>query len=300
MHPLPDLDSLRCFERAATLPSFRAAAEAVHLSPTAFSERIRALEERLETRLFERTTRRVRLTAAGARLLPQARRVLEEARRCAEVASGESAATVPFALTLGTRFELGMSWLVPSLRALERARPERTIHLDFGDSPDLVARARRGAVDALITSAPLSGSGLAWVALHEEEYVFVGSAQLLAARPIRSPKDAAEHDLIDADLGLALFRYFRDACPAGESWSFRRVVHLGAIDAIRYRVLEGAGVAVLPRYHVALDLERRRLTRIRREIELRRDHFRLVWAERHPLEAELRRLAVELLAIPLR
>ena len=64
-------------------------AHAVHLSPTAFSDRIRRLETDLGGQLFERTTRRVALTASGLKLVPQARRCLEEAERCALVISGE-------------------------------------------------------------------------------------------------------------------------------------------------------------------------------------------------------------------
>jgi len=78
--PLPgpglDLDSLRCFEAVATTLRFRTAAARVHLSPAAFSERIRRLEEGLGTRVLTRTTRSVTLTDGGQRLLPLARNVL--------------------------------------------------------------------------------------------------------------------------------------------------------------------------------------------------------------------------------
>src|SRR5262245_32409633 len=120
---LPELESLHCFVRAATSPSFRVAAKSVALSPAAFGDRIRRLEEGLGARLFQRTTRRVGLTAEGARLLPQARRCLEEAERCHAVVGSEGGP--PFDIVIGTRFELGMSWLVPALGQLERARPVR-------------------------------------------------------------------------------------------------------------------------------------------------------------------------------
>src|SRR6187549_2541817 len=111
---LPDLESLRCFDAAATHLSFRVAARTVALSPAAFGERIKRLEEQLGAPLFERTTRRVTLTPAGERLVPQARRVLDEARRCLQSARDETA-PAPYDLTVGTRFELGISWLTPAL-----------------------------------------------------------------------------------------------------------------------------------------------------------------------------------------
>jgi len=125
---LPDLDSLRCVIAAAESPSFRAAAAKVGLSPAAFSERIKRLEERLETPLFVRGPRHIEPTPAGRRLLAPAREALAAAGRCVQQARGEGR-PAPFRLRLGTRYELGLSWLVPGLDALSAARPERIIDL---------------------------------------------------------------------------------------------------------------------------------------------------------------------------
>jgi DNA-binding transcriptional LysR family regulator len=296
---LPDLDSLRCFVAAATHLRFRAAANSVHLSPTAFSERIRRLEQDLGLALFERTTRRVRLTRDGARLLPQALRALEEVSRF-QRAAAETAGPERFDLVIGTRFELGLSWIVPSLAALERRRPERTLHLSFGDSPDLLARTERGSIDAVITSERLRSVSFEHVDLHEERYAFVGAPRLLRDKPIRSAGDAGEHVLLDIHADLPLFRYFRDAGPPDEVWAFRTLRRLGTIGAVSYVAQAGGGVAVLPRYLIADDLRARRLREILPARLLQRDFFRLVWPRGHAREAELRALAQELRRIPLR
>lgn len=60
-----DLHDLIAFRAAAEMANFRKAAEAVHVSQSAFSRRIDKLEQALGVRLFERTTRRVTLTAVG-------------------------------------------------------------------------------------------------------------------------------------------------------------------------------------------------------------------------------------------
>jgi DNA-binding transcriptional LysR family regulator len=295
---LPDLDSLRCFVAAADCLNFRTAAARVALSPAAFSDRIRRLEADLGAVLFERSTRRVATTPAGLRLLPHARQCLDEAGRCAQIAR-EADAPTPFALRVGTRYELGLSWLVPALAPLRAARPERTLHLAFGEGDDLLARLHKGEIDAVVTSARLVGAGLETAPLHAEAYVFVGARTHLRRRPLRAATDAAAHTLLDTRPDLPLFRYFRDARPADEEWRFAAVELLGTIAAVRLRVLEGAGVAVLPRYFVEDLLESRRLTALLPDTPLPQDWFRLVWRTGHPHGPHLRTLGTELAARPL-
>lgn len=65
-HPLPAVAAFACVARHA---SFTRAAAELGLSPSALSQTVRGLEQRLGVRLFNRTTRRVTLTEHGARFL---------------------------------------------------------------------------------------------------------------------------------------------------------------------------------------------------------------------------------------
>jgi LysR family glycine cleavage system transcriptional activator len=295
---LPDLESLRCFGAAAKHLNFRVAARSVGLSPAAFGDRIKRLEELFETRLFDRTTRKVLLTPAGERLIVQARRTIEEAERChASVVSDRPS---PFSLTVGTRYELGMSWLTPALTRLEKSRPERRLHLFFGDTPALLDAVSKGTIDCLISSARITGAGLSYARLHEENYAFVGSRKLLSKTPLSRREHATEHTLLELHADLPLFRYFLDARPGGEVWAFQHTQHLGTIGPVRARVLEGAGVAVLPHYFVKEDLARKRLVRLMPRVQMPPDWFRLVWRKDHPRNTELHALAEELSSFPLK
>lgn len=296
---LPDLESLRCFEAAARHGNFRRAARLVHLSPAAFGDRIKRLEDQLGAPLFDRTTRKVQLTVAGERVLVQARRALEEAARVHEVAQDVNAPR-SVELTIGTRFELGVSWIAPSLSTLAKARPGRKIHLFFGDSPDLFERTRLGSIDAAVTSARLTQAGFEYASLHEERYAFVGAAKKMAKDPIKKADDARAHVLIDTHADLPLFRYFLDAASPKAMWSFGSLSYMGTIAAVRLRVIEGTGVAVLPRYFVEPDLSAGRLVEILPSIEPNRDFFRLFWRTDHPEAKELTLLAEELQKLPLR
>jgi DNA-binding transcriptional LysR family regulator len=290
-----DLDSLRCFDAAATTLNFRAAAGRVHLSPAAFSDRMQRLEQQLGVALFERTTRRVDLSAQGRRLLPLARELVAGVDRLLAAGSAPAAATA-YDLVVGTRYELGLSWLCPALSALSRKRPERTLHLYNGDTPDLLMRVERGDLDAVVASMRLTSPRLTYAALHQEQYVFVARQAVL-----RAPKDAGALTLVDVSRDLPLFRYFVDSLPTAEPWPFARVEYMGGIGNIRRRLLDGSGrVAVLPLYFVQADLRARRLVRLMPRVKLRSDAFRLVWRTGHTRATELLALAADLRSHPLR
>ena len=258
---LPSLESLRCFAAAARLLNFRAAARAVALTPAALGQRIQRLEEELEVTLFQRTTRSVVLTEAGLALVPYAEACLAAARECVRAARGETG-PAPMELTLGTRQELGLSWIVPQLDRLSKRLPSLELHLYFGSGTDLLARVRTMEIDCAVTSSRFTDPKLDAIRLHREDYVLVGARKLLDKNPLSREEHAARHTLLDATADLPLFRYWRDAPGGGDRLRFGRVVRLGSIEAIRARVAEEAGVAVLPLYLVAPDLAARRFRKI--------------------------------------
>jgi len=295
---LPSLESLRCFVEAARLLNFRKAARTVALTPAAFGARIRQLEDQLGAPLFVRTTRVVTLTERGLSLLPYARRCLEAAEECVRASRGEMG--LPKAeIVLGTRHELGLSWVLPQLGSLAKELPHLTIHLYFGSGPDLLIRVRTAEVDCAVTSTRFSDPRLDAISLHRESYVFCGSTQLLSRVPFTKPEHARDHKLLDASADLPLFSYFRDA-QKGKAYDFARVIRLGTIGAIRERALEGAGVAVLPEYLVREDLEKKRFRRILPKVTPLNDYFRLVFRIDDPRRSLFESLAKHMSETPLR
>jgi LysR family glycine cleavage system transcriptional activator len=295
----PSLDNLRCFLAAARASNFRRAARTMALTPTAFGQRIKQLEEQVGTRLFARTTRSVALTQHGLALVPVAERCLAAAEDCARIALGP-ADQPPMELTVGTRHELGMSWVLPQRAALMRARPWLSLHLYFSSGPDLLLRVRTLDIDCAITSSPFADPKLDSFQLHREDYVFVGAASLLSRMPLSRPADAARHTIFDTTSDMPLFRYWRDAPGGGDRLRFLRGSWLGGIDAIREQVRAGNGLAVLPQYFVRADLTSRRLRVVLPKVVPVHDYFRLVFRAADPRRAVFEGLATDLAAQPLR
>lgn len=299
MSVLSSLDSLRCFLAATRVLNFRLAAREVALTPTAFGQRIRQLEAQLGAPLFVRTTRSVTATGTALALVPAAERCLDAASECERIGRG-SDEHPEMDLMLGTRQELGMSWVMPQRATLMRKRPWLHLHVHFGAGQDLLLRIRTLDIDCAITSTPMSDPKLAAIQLHREDYVFVGARKMLAKRPLRRDADASAHTLIDASSDQPLFHYWRDAVGGGDRLRFARGCWLGSIAAIRRQVLEGEGVAVLPEYFVRGDLSARRLERIMPKVVPVHDYFRLVFRASDPRRAIFESLANDLLRVPLR
>ncbi len=292
-------DNLRCFAEAARLLNFRAAARAVALSPAALGQRIRQIEDELGARLFHRTTRAVVMTEAGRNLLPYVDRALSAVEDCRRVGRGELG-PAPMELVLGTRHELGLSYIVPMIDRLERQQPGLTLHVYFGSGPDLVMRVRSLAIDCAVTSSRITDPKLDDLRLHDERYTFVGSPALLRRLPLRSGRDARNHTLFDVTEDLPLFRYLRDAPGGIDSRDFLRVIRLGTIAAIRQQVLRGLGVAVLPEYFIARDLQAGRLVSLLPRVRPLSDFFRLIFRVDDPRRAVYANLADFFRARPLR
>ena len=85
------LDALTIFAAVAEQQSFAEAARHLSRSPASITRAVAALEERLQTRLFNRTTRSIALTDAGARYLENCRRLLATYDELEAVNLGEQA-----------------------------------------------------------------------------------------------------------------------------------------------------------------------------------------------------------------
>jgi DNA-binding transcriptional LysR family regulator len=155
-------------------------------------------------------------------------------------------------------------------------------------------------IECCVSSSRLVDPKLDSLRLHREDYVFAGSAALLEKRPMKRAEDAKQHTLLDTDVSLSLFRYFRDAPGGGDHLRFANVVRLGTIEAIRLRALAQAGVAVLPEYLVRKDLAAGRLVKILPSVTLLSDWFRLIFRADDPRRSIYEQIAKRMSDAPLR
>jgi LysR family transcriptional regulator, glycine cleavage system transcriptional activator len=131
------LNALRVFEAVATRLNFGDAAEALHVTPAAVSQQIKALEDYLQMPLFRRSGRKVELTPEGAQLLPGVRAGLDELETTLQRLKG---ARQSGSINLSVLPSFLQKWLTPRLGDLHARHPG--VELRIQSSPDLVDFAR--------------------------------------------------------------------------------------------------------------------------------------------------------------
>lgn len=123
-----DWDKLRIFHAVADAGSLTHAGEVLHLSQSAVSRQIRALEESLDTTLFHRHARGLILTEQGE-LLFEATQAMVKRLDAAAARIRDAADEVFGELRVTTTTGFGTLWLVPRLASLYRSYPDLRINL---------------------------------------------------------------------------------------------------------------------------------------------------------------------------
>jgi LysR family transcriptional regulator, glycine cleavage system transcriptional activator len=189
--PLPPLSSLRSFEAVARQLSFSKAAEELNVTPGAVSQQIRALEERLGSRLFDRTKRSVTLTRVAAWMLPDVQAGLGLlARAC-------SNRTVPLGertLTISVTPSFASKWLMPRLPAFYDQNAD--IDLRISATVEL-ADFKRDGIDYAIRLGHGRYSGLHAEPLLGEALTPLCSPKILKGKGrLKTPNELRKHRMI--------------------------------------------------------------------------------------------------------
>lgn len=184
------LSSIRAFESAARLGSFRAAADELHLSASAVSHAIVKLERALGTPLFERTTRTVRLTIDGQTLLSHASNAFEELRCGIELVSSNRS----HLLRLHCAPSFAAQVLSPRLPQFLAANPGIEVRLAASTT---YVRFVDGEFDADIIYGEPQGDDLVIIPLGTETVTPLCTPDL--AQGIHTPRDLLSKVLIRSD-----------------------------------------------------------------------------------------------------
>lgn len=253
--PRPPLNFLPTFVAVARLQNLRAAADQLHLTHSAVSQQIGALEERLGFPLFDRRGRRVVLNAAGEALLgsvaPALERI-EQGVQAATVAAGGAGQTLR--VTIVPSF--AQRWFLPRMGSWRERHPE--IVLEVESSAELVDLVRQG-FHAGIRSGRGPWPGLVAERLYDgpTPFVAVGSPET-AARLAGQPASAMAREPLLGDRDL-WYHWFTAAGVAADPVP---VATFGDAGLMLQAAEQGLGVAVARELFAADALQSGRLVRL--------------------------------------
>ncbi|MEY8096929.1 LysR family transcriptional regulator [Falsihalocynthiibacter sp. S25ZX9] len=260
------LRQMAIFAKTIDHGSFRGAARELHLSPSVVSHHISQLEEHLGVALIYRSTRKLTLTNEGQRLLAATRNMLDavegellDLSATAGEPSGELRITLPSVLSL--------SHITDQIAAFSLEYPRITLTVDFSDT-------RRALIDdgfdLAIRMGPSSKNSATSRTLFEVRRVLVASKDYLSTRTVGNDPMA----LTDWEwLALAPVQNvplsFRNK--DGETMKIKPTPHMFTNDAQALHRLAhaGAGLAIVPEFLVAPDIDNGTMEIVLPEWELR-------------------------------
>lgn len=243
---LPPLTTLRAFEAAARLLSFKEAAEELRVTQSAISHQVASLERSLGKPLFVRLPGRVELSEEGTVYFPVVQEALDKIAHATDLICRTN---VPTSLTVQVYVTVAVRWLIPRLQTFKEESPEVAVNLD-ASLLDWEFNSDRADIGFIYTRSP-NRPNLIYTLLRRERLVGVcspeiGRAIATAADLRRFPflsvsgtaEDAAAWAASVGATGLS-----QKSSPLFDS-------NLLAIEA----AANGQGVVVVPRFMVESDI----------------------------------------------
>ena len=233
-----DLISLRSLVAVVEEGGFSAAAKRIHRTQSAVSLQIAKLEERLNVKLLERSTRSLAVTPAGETFVSYARRILELADEAVLAVTSPDEKT---RLRVGFAEYLAPQHLHTLLARFRRAHPNCDLSLVLGMGNEMLQSMENGELDLVFACREADGGELLW----EEPLVWAGTIDGVPA---------------DQPLELVLmhppcsYRQLAFDALTKVGRSFKLSIDANSMQAVQSAIRAGLGISVLPRSAVQDDI----------------------------------------------
>ena len=257
---MPQLENfrLKVFRTAARHLNFRQAAEQLFLTQPAVTLQIKALEEDLGVRLFDRAASRVSLTARGALLLRYAEKIATLVAE-AEQEIGTEDGSLSGDLSLGVSTTIAQYVLPRLIGAFRDEHPRLQLSLHSGNTEEIVDLVLKGMLKGGVSIGLIEGPARKR-GIHVEPFM---RDELVLITPSDSETDQfSREELVASNLlmreqGSGSRRVVESAlAKAGlKLKSFKSVMNLDSTEAIKSAVEAGLGVGFVSRWAISKELQ---------------------------------------------
>jgi DNA-binding transcriptional LysR family regulator len=253
---MTNLGDLEIFARVVSTGSMSAAGRTLGFSPAVISKRIKRLEDRLGTRLLQRTTRQISLTEAGQGFYDRVLGVLagiEDAEAFVAGRSGQAQGT----LRISAPTSFGRMHIAPHLTRFMTAHPDLVLNLMLSDAfTDIVAE----GFDLAIRIGELSDSSLVARKLAPVRRVLCASVDYVTRNGMPQTLDDLEGHIC---LPAHNHESWKLEGPEGPvSYRPEGPLITNSSEVIREAVLSGAGIALRSTWDIGPELRSGRLVQV--------------------------------------
>lgn len=254
-----DLTYLRTFREVAKRQSFTRAAEELGYAQSSVTMQIQKIEKEYGVPLIERHGRQLRLTPPGEELLTLFVEILDLYDRSKETIAQQIGGT----LTIGTIDSLAAFYLPPYLQQLRTKFPKLNIHLQTMQEASLVAKIKDGEVDiGLMLDRNTADSLLERTVIRNEPLVLIAPINHpLAERDTVTLQDLNNCELIVSEESC-IYRSLFENLLKEHGIVFRIGFELSNLEAIKRCVMNGLGIALLPKIVAQDEIERGNLAEL--------------------------------------
>lgn len=277
------MKEIAVFVKIVELGSFKAAADELHLTQSAMTQRLKKLEDHLGVRLLDRTTRSVAPTVVGRSFLPVAKRMLmqfdqsmEDLRNLVQARTGQ--------VTISSLISVATYVLPSALKRFRDDHPNVSVRIVDDAEQEIAAHVLRGEAEfGIDMETPSPDPEISAQPLMEDRYVLVYSADYPSGLTGDGP--VSWERLVELPLVMLgsrsgtnrLLHSLSSTAPRTGNWRFE-VQHLSTLmGAVR----GGLGVGIVPALAMRAQTDGELVQRALVEPDLRR---KVVLVQRRGIE----------------
>jgi len=245
---------LKVFRTVAEHLNFRKAAEQLFLTQPAVTLQVKALEEDLGIRLFNRAANRVSLTPQGSLLLDYAKKIAALVSQAEQELGGQDG-KVSGELSLGVSTTIAQYLLPRLLRAFLDENPRVQLSLHSGNTDEIVELLLGNKLAIGLIEGPARDRGIRTEPFMQDELVLITPPAFESVRLSRGP--FVDSRLLMREHGSASRHVVVMALEnAGfKLKSFKNVMNLDSTEAIKSAVEVGLGIGFVSRWAISKELE---------------------------------------------
>ncbi|HJF30224.1 MAG TPA: LysR family transcriptional regulator [Sporosarcina psychrophila] len=249
-----EIRHLKSFKTIVELGGFGRAADHLGYAQSSITAHIQAIEDALDSPLFNRLGRKLVLTETGEKFLPHATEILRIYELSTE---NPSTKDLPAGrVTIGSPESLTVYQLLPIIKEYNRLYPEVEISLKAANGDKLCDYLRSGEIDVAILLENTSSN-------HSDLIIetLTYEPMTLIKPPLTTSNEQSDHTVLFTQIGCS-YRTTFEKYLTENNIPIKSVLEFSSIEAIKQLVMNGIGISLLPTITVSSEVKEGKLSGI--------------------------------------